>query len=317
MGSLDLMKKRLERRGGIKREDRIVKGKEHALRKSLFNTYQGHTIELEDGKQFRAIINPDEQNFDNDNKILSVPHKDICLNAEKVGKKEEGYVDIEIANGDIVKWVETETNWIVHLQRLEETAYFKAEIKRCDYECAGKPVYFRGPTAVNAVWNKSENFMYNQMNYDARMIASAKNFDFKRLEVIEVADKNWEIQVVDRLSTPGILDIYLKEYFTDSISEEQKEERQAEIQEKKYTLIQKQNTSRIVGKKEVYPYDIETYTIDGGNGQWSVNNKKAVILEQSPTSVKVEIKTGKMGEFELSYTENNETTILPVVIKSL
>ena len=36
-------------------------------------------------------------------------------------------------------------------------------------------------------------------------------------------------------------------------------------------------------------------------GKWTIDNKKAKILESSPTSVTLEVVTGKSGKFNLSY----------------
>ena len=34
--------------------------------------------------------------------------------------------------GDVFVWKETNTHWLVFLQILNETAYFRSEIRRCD-----------------------------------------------------------------------------------------------------------------------------------------------------------------------------------------
>jgi hypothetical protein len=34
--------------------------------------------------------------------------------------------------GDVFTWKKTNTHWLVYLQDLEEIAYFRAEIRRCD-----------------------------------------------------------------------------------------------------------------------------------------------------------------------------------------
>jgi len=36
--------------------------------------------------------------------------------------------------GDVFEWKETGTHWLVYLQALEEDAYFRSEIRRCDQE---------------------------------------------------------------------------------------------------------------------------------------------------------------------------------------
>jgi len=47
-------------------------------------------------------------------------------------KTSEGLTKIDIKPGSVFEWVETKTKWLVYLQFLEEDAYFRAEIRRCD-----------------------------------------------------------------------------------------------------------------------------------------------------------------------------------------
>ena len=58
-------------------------------------------------RDFRALINPNKLNLDYDNKILSIPYKDIQLNAPKVGKRSEGEVETLIKSGDVFYCKET------------------------------------------------------------------------------------------------------------------------------------------------------------------------------------------------------------------
>jgi hypothetical protein len=38
--------------------------------------------------------------------------------------------------GDIFEWCNTGTHWIIRLQDLQELAYFRGDIRRCDYTIA-------------------------------------------------------------------------------------------------------------------------------------------------------------------------------------
>ena len=76
---------RLNYMGGRKAEDRMVNDKLRTLKKALLYSYQAATAILEDGREFRCLINPDKLKNDYDNKIISIPFYDICLNAEKIG----------------------------------------------------------------------------------------------------------------------------------------------------------------------------------------------------------------------------------------
>ena len=72
--------------------------------------------------------------------------------------------------------------------------------------------------------------------------------------------------------------------------------------------------TKIIGEQHIYPYDIKSYEIKSEQvGEWTIDNKKAKILESSPTSVTLEVVTGKSGKFNLSYTVG-ETVIDTVEI---
>ena len=103
-----------------------------SLKKALLYSYQAQTAELADGRKFRCLINTDKLKGDYDNKILSIPFEDICLNKERIGKRTEGEEELAIKPGDVFIWSETQTHWIIYLRYLEENAYFRSDIRRCD-----------------------------------------------------------------------------------------------------------------------------------------------------------------------------------------
>lgn len=134
MSGLDNLKKRLNYYGGKQQQSRMIEDKLRSLKKALIYSYQGATAILSDGREFRCLINPDKLKNDYEDKILSIPFEDICLNKERQGKTSDGIEIINIKPGDIIQWKENNTYWLVYLQRLEELAYFRAEIRQCKYE---------------------------------------------------------------------------------------------------------------------------------------------------------------------------------------
>ena len=111
--------------GGSNQETRMQKDKLRSLRKALLYSYQSVTIALPDeegsfseqSQKFRALINPDKNKSDYDDKILSIPYEDICLNDAAGGiKTSEGLTKIDIKPGSVFEWVETKTKWLVYLQ---------------------------------------------------------------------------------------------------------------------------------------------------------------------------------------------------------
>ena len=321
MSGLENLNKRLNYRGG-NQEGRMQQRKLETLKKALIYSYQAATAKLSDGREFRCLINPDKLKENYDDKIISIPFKDICLNAERVGKTSEGQVEIGMKAGDVFEWKETGTHWLVYLQRLEEDAYFRAEIRRCQYEVqVGEDtykVYVRGPGGADISWHtKQTGVSWNDLNYDAIMYITRdeKTMEaFKRFDIIEIAGKPWEVQMVDRLTTEGIITINLKEYYQNSIKEEAEEKLQ-EIEEQKPI-----EQFLINGDIAVYPYDEKEYSIAAeiNGGVWEISNKKAVILKQDEKTMKLAIVWGKSGSFDILYKrEGFDDIVLPIEIKSL
>jgi hypothetical protein len=321
MSGLENLNKRLNYRGG-NQEGRMQQRKLETLKKALIYSYQAATAKLSDGREFRCLINPDKLKENYDDKIISIPFKDICLNAERVGKTSEGQVEVGMKAGDVFEWKETGTHWLVYLQRLEEDAYFRAEIRRCQYEVqVGEDtykVYVRGPGGADISWHtKQTGVSWNDLNYDAVMYITRdeKTMEaFQRFDIIEIAGKPWEIQMVDRLTTEGIITINLKEYYQNSIKEEAEEKLQ-EIEEQKPI-----EEFLINGDTAVYPYDEKEYSIAAeiSGGVWEISNKKAVILKQDEKTMKLAIVWGKSGSFDILYKrEGFDDIVLPIEIKSL
>lgn len=312
MSELDNLSIRLNYMGGKTAESRFQTDKLRTLKKALLYSYQGATAVLEDDREFRCLINSDKLKNDYDNKILSIPFEDICLNSEFLGIPTSLAVQpTNVQVGDVFKWKETDTYWMVYLRYLEEDAYFRAEIRRCSSIATvnGKDyhVYLRGPIETTIRWNQKSNIVWNNINYSA-IIYIKQDEDtnsLKRFDIIKIDGQNYEVQVVNRYTSGGILIVYLNEYYSNSIREEN-------LEEGEEILI-----SDIQGKVKVSPFDITSYSIDQNGGKWSLSNDKARILEESESDVTIEIVTGKSGEVELYYTKPSGLVFsLPITIDS-
>lgn len=319
MSGLDNLKTRLNYMGGSRKESRMQEGKLRALKKALISSYQAATAII-GGKEFRCLINPDQLKADYDAKILSIPFKDICLNEDRVGTTTQGEQDINIQVGDVFTWKETDTNWLVYLRYLEEDAYFRADIRRCNHEVEidGRKysVYARGPVENSLNWKKGNLEMYNELNYTLIMYITKDKFTldyFERFKKIKIDNKPWEIQAVDTMSSMGIIEVALKETFSNTLEEEIKNA------ETETNGNQEAGSPRILGSTIVYPYETYSYSIDGlTNGIWSVDNMKLVKINGfNNTEVSISIKTGRSGNFTLSYTSGSQTVELPIVIESI
>ena len=118
----------------------------------------------------------------------------------------------------------------------------------------------------------------------------------------------WEVQAVDSISTPGILEIALKETYNNTI--ENNIEKAVEDAQKKEAIEEKSGIY-IYGAEKVYPYEVHTYELKNynGGGYWVVTNesrKNLVKIKNNNTnSVELFIITGKSGSFTLSYMEED------------
>ena len=327
MSGLENLQTRLQYKGGEKQLDRMKHSKVNTLKRALLYSYQSQTAILSDGREFRCLINKDKTKIYSDDKIISIPFDDICLNEKELTgvpigkyKTSEGTQIIGMKPGDVFTWKETNTDWIVYLQRLEETAYFRAEIRNCKYtlDIDGKTykVFARKKALGEIPWHTSKDISWNDLDYSLEMYLTKDDITknkYKRFDIIELDDRPWEVQAVDAMSVDGIVMVALKEYYRNSI-EEAIEEEKAEIPTPEVDT----RLPHITGDTEVYPYDTKVYTINGmTGGSWSLDSKKAKIVSQTEESVTVEVTTGRSGEFELKYIKENDEIVLNVTIKSL
>ena len=319
MSGLENMRTRINYVGGKNQQGRMNCDKAATLRKALLYSYQAATAVLSDNREFRCLINPDKLKNDYDEKIISIPFEDICLNSKRLGKTNINRQVIGMKAGDVFEWKENNSYWIVYLQRLEETAYFRAEIRRCRYEIDinGKKykVYTRGPIEQTIDYYKVGSGVFNRMNYTLMLTITKDEYTddfFHRFTKIKFLGKNYEVQAIDGISTEGIIDIYLKEYFSNSILDEIQEE------EKDTPIIDPlpEGSPEILGDSEVYPYDVKEFTIKNlTDGQWAVNSNKVIILNKSESKVTIKITTGRSGKFILSYNDINGKELASKEIK--
>ena len=327
MSGLEDLKIRLQYNGGYKQESRMQLDKLRTLKKALIYSYQAATAILEDGREFRCLINPDKNKLDYDDKIISIPYKDICLNKEKSAEKtSQGEEEIGMKVGDVFTWKETNTDWLVYLERLEEDAYFRAEIRKCNNEIEINDkkykVYTHGPDVESILWHTRRGFgSWSDLNYDLTMWVT-KNEDteafFHRFNKIEIKGNPWEICAADFDSTPGLIEVQLKETFRNTIADEKKAEEEALKPIDPEPGEEEQTLPHIVGDTVVYPYDTKTYTIVNLNGgTWKLSNNKAKITAQTDSEVTIVITTSKSGSIDLIYSKDENDIIYNITIKSL
>lgn len=319
--SLENLKKRLEYRGGNE-EGRIRKDKVRSLKAAMHSSYQAATIYLpdeEDEEQytrvFKCLINPDKTKENYNNMFLSIPFEDISLNEKPIGNETttKGLTNTRIKPGQVFYWAEENSYWIIYMQHIEERAYFRAEIRKCEKQVVinGRTykIYFRGPTETTISWGSKSDTIWNDLNYSAIVFITqdGNTLDYiKRFATLNIEGETYEVVARNTVAGDGIIKVALKETYTDTFPDPEPEE--------------PEDNSLIKGDNLVYPYDIKVYTIEIENpaGVWSVNSSKVKIKKQDSNSVTLEIVTGKSGEFDLIYSQDGEDDIIQhIIIQSL
>ena len=318
--SLELLNKRLQYQGG-NQEQRFINDKLHGLKKALLYSYQAATAILSDGKEFRCLINPDKNKPAYDNKIISIPYKDICLNAPRIGKTSQGEIDINIKTGDVFIWKQTNTHWLVYLQYIEEDAYFRSEIRRCDQQVKigdnSYWVYIRGPVETSIEWTQKAGIEWNTLNYSLVMYITADentNNYFERFKTVKVLDprynkeKTWQVVGVDPYYGDGIIQVFLDEYFENSIADAVQVENSTNTSEQ--TLIDAA-TAYIDGPTTVQRYSKAYYEIHNAeNGHWYLKwDNKQQDLKSSLKIIPLNIAIDKVGIFTLIYRIDGQDDI--------
>lgn len=319
--SLELLNKRLQYQGG-NQQQRLINDKLRSLKKALLYSYQAATAILSDQREFRCLINPDKNKPAYDNKIISIPYKDICLNQQQIGKTIEGQQEIGMKCGDVFTWKQTDTHWLVYLQKLQEDAYFRAEIRRCDQEVQvnGKRywAYIRGPVETSIEWTQKAGIEWNTLNYSLVMYITKDedtNQYFERFKLTKILDprtntkKTWQVVGVDPYYGDGIIQVFLDEYFENPIQDTLDELNNISKEEQ-----QLPQTPYINGPTEVQQYSKAYYEIcnidEGVEGHWFISWKnKEQDLHSSLKIIPLNIEIGQLGTFTLIYRVDNQEDI--------
>jgi len=323
MSSLDNLKNRINYAGGPNQEKRMNNDKLRSLKKALLYSYQGQTAILNDGREFRCLINHDKLKEDYDDKIISIPYKDICLNSGQIyGKTSQGEEEIGMKVGDTFKWKETDSRWIVIQEILEENAYFRATIRKAEDEIIidGKTYYgYLGKWTKGVLWHTKQTNSWSEMGYEVVLYITRDETTekfFHRFQKVEIRDRVWEVQFVNDLSSDTMLIVYMKETFINEFDPVTNTTDEENLTEPDSPVI---GVPAIKGYDSLYPFDKATYTIENAaGGTWYLSNTKGKIDNQTSTEVNITITSAKSGSIDLIYKRDNEDDIVKTItIKSL
>lgn len=329
MSGINNLKTRLRWEGGDRQIERMNEDKLRTLKRALIYSYQSATAVLADGREFRCLINSDMIKNEYDNKLISIPFADVCLNEvtfpkeirNTFKKNSEGLQEIGMKTGDVFTWKENGTDWIVYLQKLEETAYFRAELRRCKHEVEIEGKMYKAYAGNHSLdmmdWRRQHNIEFNELDYTLVMYITKDEHTvnyLKRFALITIDDKPWQVQAADAVSSDGIVMVFLKEYYSNTIADAIEEENKQKELENEIPPIENPDDEDIEPKLEgptsVYPYEIHKYKIlNAEGGEWRISNGKAEIYNKTDTQVEIGIISGKSGTFDLVYVRKNKDMI--------
>ena len=311
--SLNLMQARLGVRGGGAQQDRMIKDKRETLDRVVLYSYQGAVVsKLNSNIEARALINPNKVKQDYDDKTISI-----------------GY-EYEYKPGDIFEWVNTGTKWLIYLQDLTELAYFKGDIRKCNYEISWKDdtgkiqttyAAIRGPveTKISSVQkneislddpNHSLNILLPKNENTLKQFKRYSEFYLKPLQQGE-QPICWRVEATDTISMPGVLEINAIEYWSNEAEDDIKN---GIVGGLITNIIPEPQDASIEGEIFIKPKKSYVYRYTGTEtANWNYDKRLPIEAKINDKEITILWKTTYTGQFVLSYGTEEKT----IVVESL
>lgn len=313
-------------RGGFPQQERMIKDKRKSLDKATLYSYQAALVRkvFPDDAEFmegvnpnipvRALINPDKTKFDYDNKIISI-----------------GF-EHDFHPGDVFEWCRTHTYWLITLQDYEEIAYFRGEIRRCDYQIewlddgVNKKTFVsvRGPVETKINYIQKHGISVDEPNHSLH-IYMPRNEDtmkqFQRYSKFYLGDADnpdnricWRVEATDSISTKGILEITAVEYYANETEDDVENGLVGafitEVEDPNKNLTDEENV--IIGDTFIKPKKEYIYYITSNvYGDWYLSNPRMPIsilkyeTEDGYPAIKLKWTAAYSGQFDLWYGDDN------------
>lgn len=311
--------------GGPAQQSRMIRDKRKSLNRALLYSYQSAFIKKvpQEGEEpddsvpevARALINPNKLKMDYDDKILSV-----------------GF-EYNFKQGDIFEWLNTASYWIVRLQDLDELAYFRGEIRRCDYQIAwedesGKQhktyAAIRGPAETKINHTQKHQISIDNPNYTLNIYLPKNKATleyFRRyakfyLQGIEDGEENicWRVQAVDTISTPGIIEIAAMEYYSNTVEDDLENKVAGALVIKPIEVEEQHKDDEIQGNIFIKPKTVMEYVYTGNaTADWTYDIKLPLATKIEGKKIKLKWLSNYSGQFDLYYGDCKKT----IVIESL
>ena len=317
--------------GGLTQQQRMIRDKKKTLDKAVLYSYQGAVVKKilaegapqminEDINLFgRALINPNKLKADYDEKVISIGF-------------EHGF-DV----GTVFEWMGTDTYWLIYLQEITELAYFRGDIRRCEYALAWENedgtvektfAAIRGPVETRIESIQKHKISMDTPNHSLDiMIPKTPNTlkYFQRyskfyLQNLMENEQNlcWRVEATDSISTPGILEITAVEYYANKDEDDIENGIAGAI--KAEVINPNGKNIDIIGETFIKPKKTYEYSLSksGYTGEWTLDKQVPVKLEpfvneKGRPAVRLKWETTYTGQFELKFNKFSKT----IVVESL
>lgn len=318
LSNLDKMKEELNARGGDPQQLRMIQDKRRTLDRAVWYSYQGAFIEKLDGShpKVKGLINPNKLKQDYDDKILSI------------GFEHDFHV------GEVFKWCNTNTYWLIYLQDLTELAYFRGDIRRCRYTIEWlddkgntQKTYaaVRGPVETKIDYIQKHGISVDNPNYSLNILMPLNDETvkyFKRYskfylfnDTNNIVDKDyeicWRVEATDSVSMPGVLQISAVEYYANL-----HEDADGVVGKLITKPAEDEDTNVIKGPMLIKPKMVYKYNVAAGvTGEWKLDSKlpitkTASTLEDGSAQLELMWDDFQSSRFTLSFGEySKEITV--------
>lgn len=319
MKNLQNMFNRLDNAGGKKQQDRMIKEKKKSFLSAVQSSYQGAKItiiDIPEEKTLQALMNPNRLVADYDEKVLSVEFNE------------------DLQTGTIFKWINPinnygETFWIVYLQDLTELAYFRADVRRCNYlikwiqdnQEYSTYAAIKGPKQASISSIAKSSFNMDLPNYDISLLVPKNKNNlqyFKRYTKFFLSGLNngdtpicWRVEAVDSISLPGVMEIYAVEDFINNDEDDVDNGIIGGLIEPIISQEQKANENKeIVGDNFIKPKFTYKYIGSQKGLEWTFDKNLPIKTNINENTIEITWTASYSGEFVLSYGDNKKTIIV-------
>lgn len=307
---------RLQANGGNAQQERMIFDKRRSLDRAVLYSYQGALIKKVEADEkdlpMRALINPDKNKFDYDDKILSV-----------------GF-EYNIKPGDVFEWVGTNTYWLVDLQDLTELAYFRGNIRRCSYEIQWEDdglhstyVAVRGPVETKIDFIQKHLISVDEPNHSLHILMPRNESTlryFKRYSKFYLKGQEdeapkicWRVEATDWISTPGILELTAVEYYANETEDDIDAGLVGALVIDPISPNTNKEEEMIVGETFIKPKNVFEYHFEGVQiSEWKVDKECALfnVNPNDPKHIKLKWDNPYSGQFTLSYGKYSKTIVV-------